>query len=392
MLIIGLMSGTSADGIDAALCDISGSPPQLSARIVKTLGIGYPPDVQARILRACQPSTGQVDELCRLNAALGEQFADTALRLIADAGLKPDDIDLIGSHGQTVWHDVDTSGQVTSTLQIGEASVIAERTGITTIHNFRPRDVAAGGQGAPLTGYADWLLLRHAAHWRAVQNIGGMGNVTLLPPLSDTESAPIAFDTGPGNALIDGAVTIVTDGMMRYDYNGQIAQDGCVDSQWLESMMNHPYFERQPPKTTGRELFGAGRAAQLVDEGRGRGLSDADIVATITALTAASIAEALQRFAPQPVGEIIIGGGGVRNPALMRMLRDLLHPIPVRTHEDIGMDSDFKEALVFALLAHETWHTRPGAHPSITGARHASILGQITPGENYRDLIRRTWR
>ncbi|PJF25326.1 MAG: anhydro-N-acetylmuramic acid kinase [Phototrophicales bacterium] len=353
--------------------------------------MGYPPDMRARILRACQSSTGHVDELCRLNVALGEQFADATLRLIAESGLRVDDVDLIGSHGQTVWHDVDASGQVTSTLQIGEASVIAERTGITTIHNFRPRDVAAGGQGAPLTGYADWLLLRHAAHWRAVQNIGGMGNVTLLPPLSDSESVPIAFDTGPGNALIDGAVNIVTDGMMPCDYNGRIARDGRVDSRWLEAMMSHPYFERQPPKTTGRELFGTDRAAQLVAEGQRRGLSDADIIATITALTAASIADALQRFAPQPVGEIIIGGGGVRNPALMEMLRDFLSPIEVKTHEYIGIDSDFKEALVFALLAHETWHARHGAHPSITGARHASILGQITPGKNYRNLIRRTW-
>ncbi len=392
MLIIGLMSGTSADGIDAALCDISGKPPRLSARIVKTLGISYPPEMQARILRACQPSTGQVDELCRLNAALGEQFADAALRVIAAADLRPEDVALIGSHGQTVWHDVDTAGQVTSTLQLGEASVIAERTGITTIHNFRTRDVASGGQGAPLTGYADWLLLRHAEHWRAVQNIGGMGNVTVLPPLSETQSAPIAFDTGPGNALVDGAVTRVTDGMMRCDYNGHIAQGGQIDSNWLDAMMEHPYFKRQPPKTTGRELFGADQAARLVAEGRERGLSDADIIATITALTAASITDALRRFTPHPVGEIIIGGGGVHNPALMKMLRHFLSPIPVKTYEDIGMDSDFKEALVFALLAHETWHARPGAHPSITGARHASILGQITPGENYRDLIWRTWR
>lgn len=392
MLIIGMMSGTSADGIDAALCEIYGEPPQLSARIGRTLGIGYPPDVQARILAACQPSTGHVDEICRLSAAMGEQFADAALRLIQESGLKPDDIDLIGSHGQTIWHDVSPTGQVTSTFQIGEAAVIAERTGITTIHNFRPRDVASGGQGAPLTGYADWLLLRHPEHWRAVQNIGGMGNVTLLPPLSDDQSAPTAFDTGPGNALIDGAVTIVTDGMMRYDYNATIAQDGRVDSHWLETLMTHPYFERQPPKTTGRELFGADQAAQLVAEGRARGLSDADIVATITALSAASITDALQRFAPHPVREMIVGGGGVRNPALMRMLRDFLSPVDVKSHEDIGMDSDFKEALVFALLAHESWHARPGAHPSITGARHPSILGQITPGANYVKLIRQTWR
>ena len=217
MLIVGLMSGTSADGIDAALCEISGAPPHLEARIVHGISYAYPDGFQARILAASQPDSGRVDELCKLNFALGELFADATLRVIAESGRTPQEVDLVGSHGQTVWHNVEPDNTVGSTLQITEASIIAERTGITTISNFRPRDIAAGGQGAPLTAYVDWLLLRHPIKWRAVQNIGGIGNVTFLPPLSDTTSAPRAFDTGPGNALINSMIVQLTGGAQAFD-------------------------------------------------------------------------------------------------------------------------------------------------------------------------------
>jgi anhydro-N-acetylmuramic acid kinase len=391
MLIVGLMSGTSADGIDAALCEISGSPPHLHAQIIHAITYAYPAGFQQRILDACLPEHSRVDRLCQLNADLGDLFASAVLQVIGEAGMSPAAVGLIGSHGQTVWHHVLPDGRVSATLQIGEAALIAERSGITTISNFRPRDVAAGGQGAPLTGYADWLLLRHPTGWRAVQNIGGMGNVTFLPPLSDSISAPLAFDTGPGNALIDGAVSRITGGTLTYDRDGLIAAGGRVDQDWLASLLDHPYYRRLPPKTTGRELFGAGLAIWLVEEGRLRGLDDAGIVATLTALTAASIADAYRQFAPSPVQDVILGGGGARNPTLIKMLRDYLHPAAVLKHEDIGLDSDNKEALVFALLAHETWHARPGTHPALTGARHAAVLGQIIPGQNYADLIRQTW-
>jgi len=391
MKIIGLISGTSADAIDAALCEIEGEPPHIRARILAALTVAYPDGFQARIHAACMPAHSRVDELCQLNADLGEQFAQAALRVIAQAGLEPGDIDLIGSHGQTVWHMVEPGGRVTSTLQLTEASIIAERTAITTVSNFRPRDVAAGGQGAPLTSYADWLLLRHPEHWRAVRDLGGIANVTFLPPIADTSSDPLALDTGPSNALIDGAVTEITGGVQHFDHDGQMAAQGRVDDEWLCALLAHPYYQRRPPKTTGRELFGAEMAAQLVQEGRARGLTDADIVATLTMLTAATIEDAYRRFAPGPVAEIILGGGGSRNPELVRLLRARFDPVPVRSHEDIGLDSDNKEALVFALLAHETWHHRPGVHPALTGAQHASVLGQITPGANYADLIRRTW-
>ena len=221
MLIVGLMSGTSADGIDAAVCEITGEPPALQARILHAIAYPYPDGFQARILAASQADTGRVNEVCQLNFALGELFADAALSVIAGSGRKPDAIDLIGSHGQTFWHHVEPDGRVSATLQLTEAAVLAERTGVTIVSNFRPRDVAAGGQGAPLTAYVDWLLLRHPTQWRAVQNIGGIGNVTFLPPLSDTTSRPLAFDTGPGNALIDSLMVLLTDGVRAYDENAQ---------------------------------------------------------------------------------------------------------------------------------------------------------------------------
>jgi anhydro-N-acetylmuramic acid kinase len=391
MKIIGLISGTSADAIDAALCEISGTPEHIQARIVAALTVPYPAGMQLRIHDTCLPKHSRVDEICKLNAELGEHFAQAALQVIAAAGLTAADVDLIGSHGQTVWHQIEPDGRASATLQLTEGSVIAERTGITTLCNFRPRDIAAGGQGAPLTSFADWLLLRHPDHWRAVQNLGGIGNVTFLPPLSDSMSAPLAFDTGPSNALIDTAVTLITQGAERFDRDGRMGAAGRVDQDWLAALLRHPYYAMQPPKTTGRELFGGIMGDELVAEGRARKLDHADIIATLTALSAASIADAYRRFAPAPIMDVILGGGGTRNPTLVGMLRDRLYPAVVATHESVGLDSDNKEALVFALLAHETWHARPGMHPALTGASHPVVLGQITPGDNFAALIRKTW-
>ncbi|MBZ0277431.1 MAG: anhydro-N-acetylmuramic acid kinase [Anaerolineae bacterium] len=391
MIIVGLMSGTSADGIDAALCEITGEPPQLQARIIHALTEPYTRDQRQRILNGCDPQASRVDALCQLHFELGTWCADAVEKVITQAGMKPADVDLVGAHGHTFWHHVLPDGHVGATLQLTEAAVIAERTGITTINNLRARDVAAGGQGAPLTGYADWLLLRHPTHWRAIQNIGGMGNVTFLPPLNDTQHMPIAFDTGPGNALMDIAAQALSDGAFTYDKDGHMAAGGRVDEEWLEKHLQHPYYARELPKTTGRELFGTAMALELVAEGKQRGLRADDIMATITMLTAGSIADAYRRFAPGQIQEVILGGGGARNPALVTALAALLSPASVKTHEDIGLDSDFKEALVFALLAYESWHGRPGQHPSLTGANHPVILGQITPGNNYAALLRRTW-
>lgn len=389
MLVLGLMSGTSADGVDVAICDIRGAPGNLTAELLHGATYEYDPPMRQRILNCCDPVESHVDQIAALHVDLAEVFARRALESIDQAGLTPSQIDLIGSHGQTLWHNVLPSGQVSASLQIVEPALIAERTGITTISNFRARDIAAGGQGAPLTGYIDWLLLRHPRHWRAIQNIGGMGNVTFLPPLSDDSSAPIAFDTGPGNALLDIAVAQLTGGALNYDRDGELAGQGRVNEDWLDELLGHPYYARDYPKTTGRETFGTAAALDLLAEAGRRDISSAEVIATLTALTATNIADAYQRFAPAPIQEVILGGGGRHNPVMVGLLRQLLAPAQVLTHEGIGMDSDFKEALVFAVLAYETWHGRPASLPALTGAQHASVLGQITPGDNYADLLGR---
>ena len=231
------------------------------------ISYAYPDGFQARILSASQPDSGRVDELCKLNFALGELFADATLRVIAESGRTPQEVDLVGSHGQTVWHNVEPDDSVGSTLQITEASIIAERTGITTISNFRPRDIAAGGQGAPLTAYVDWLLLRHPTKWRAVQNIGGIGNVTFLPPLSDTTSAPRAFDTGPGNALIDSMIVLLTGGAQAFDQDANFARRGRIDEEWLQELLAHPYYQAKPPEDDRARVIQQSDGAAL-DRGR----------------------------------------------------------------------------------------------------------------------------
>ncbi|XWX03152.1 anhydro-N-acetylmuramic acid kinase [Aggregatilineales bacterium SYSU G02658] len=385
MKVVGLMSGTSADGIDAALCEISGAPPTLSARVLHGRTFPYDAALRQRILEACQPETSSSAALCALNVELGAAFAQAVLDLLREAELDVSAVDLIASHGQTVWHEV-RAGRVYGTLQLGEACVIAEQTGVTTIHNFRARDVAAGGHGAPLTAYVDWLLLRHPTRWRAVQNIGGMGNVSCLPPLSEPSAPLSAFDTGPGNALIDAATDALTEGQHRYDPDGQFAAQGRVDAGWLTALMQHPYLHQPPPKTTGRELFGTAQARALVAEGRSRGLGWRDILATLTAFTAHSIAHAYRAHLPHAVDEIVLSGGGQHNRTLVNMLAQAADA-PVLTHEALGLSGDLKEALVFAVLAYETWHGRPATLPSQTGARHPSLLGQITPSANYEALL-----
>ncbi len=391
MLIIGLMSGTSADGVDAALFEIEGAPGNLKTGLIHGRTYAYEPAMRESILQCCDADRSRVNKIAELNVSLAGVFADSAMRLIAEASVSREDVDLIGSHGQTIWHNVRPDGQVSASLQIVEAAILAEVTGITTISNFRARDIALGGQGAPLTSYVDWLLLRHPRYWRAIQNIGGMGNVTFLPPLSKERDRPIAFDTGPGNALLDAAVSHFSDGELTYDHAGEIAKRGRMNEEWLEVLLQHPYYQRGYPKTTGRETFGTAAALDLVAQATARGLGETEIVATLTALTASNIAEAYRRFAPAPIQEVIIGGGGRHNPVMVAMLRDLLAPARVLTHEDIGMNSDFKEALVFAVLAYESWHGRPGTLPAFTGASGAVVLGQITPGANFSQLLRQSW-
>jgi anhydro-N-acetylmuramic acid kinase len=389
MLVIGLMSGTSADGVDVALCDITGAPDLLNAGIIAGETFPYDARLRQRILDSCDRQTSRIDQIAQLNVDIAEAFVIAINAFCEQHQINLADVDLIGSHGQTVWHNVLADGRVSASLQIGEASVLAERTGITTISNMRARDIAAGGQGAPLTGYVDWLLLRHPEHWRAIQNIGGMGNVTFLPPLNNREHQPIAFDTGPGNALIDTAMAHFTDNKLTYDKDGEFASQGRINEDCLSELLQHAYFQRGYPKTTGRELFGTEAALSLIKQAQSRGLNQYDITATLTALTATNIADAYQRFAPARIDEVILGGGGQHNPVMVNLIKEFVAPAIVRTHEDLGISSDYKEALVFAVLAYETWHGRPGTLPSLTGADHATILGQITPGANYETLLQK---
>lgn len=376
MIVVGLISGTSADGTEAAVVDIQGTPPALAWTLLHHVHIRHPESLRDDILACVRPEHGTVDRLCALNIRLGEAFAQAALQAIARAGLHVTQVDLIGSHGQTLWHI--PSGPNASTLQLGEPAVIAERTGITTISSFRARDMAAGGQGAPLVSFLDVLFLSHPTLTRAAQNIGGIGNVTYLPPAGT--GMPFAFDTGPGNMLIDYSASRATQGRWAYDHDGELASQGHVDPELLAELMGEPYLREPPPKTTGRELFGSQFGARLWDRANARGLTDYDIVATATAYTAHSIARAYADFFPQRVDDVVVSGGGAQNPVLMHMLSDLLAPAHVSRSDEFGLGVEAKEAIAFAVLAYETWFHRPGNLPSATGAHHPVIVGQITPG------------
>jgi anhydro-N-acetylmuramic acid kinase len=380
MLVVGMISGTSADAIEAVLVEVTGAPPSLGQRSVAGITVPIAPALQRRI-HAIAADQGGIEAITHLDVELGEAFAQAALDVIAEAGLSPEDVGLIGSHGQTVWHAVRPEGSVVGTIQIGNAAVIAERTGITTVSALRSRDIAAGGQGAPLVAYVDSLLLRHPTRSRAVQNLGGIGNVAWLPALGDRDARMLAFDTGPANVLIDVVMGLVSDGAMTFDADGAMAASGTVDEAWVERLLEHPYFDLRPPKTTGRELFSPAMGAELLAEGRARELTDADVIATLTAYSAASVAEQYRRFLSAVPDEVIAAGGGTRNPVLMAELRRRLPAeSALTTIDELGIASHQKEALAMAVIAYETWHGRPGTIPELTGARHATVAGSITPG------------
>jgi anhydro-N-acetylmuramic acid kinase len=376
------MSGTSADGLDAVLAEISGSGRGLRARVRAHIHQPFSPALRRRILHTCLHGT--VAEVCELNFLLGEYFARAALAVIRRGKCTARDVAGIGSHGQTVHHL--PNAPTPSTLQIGEPAVIAERTGITTVADFRVRDMAAGGQGAPLVPYADWALFTDEARPRIVQNIGGIGNLTFLPPRARLEDV-LAFDTGPGNMVMDGAMAALTGGRQGFDRDGRWAARGQVSEKLLAEMMAHPFLRRRPPKTTGREEFGEGFVRRMLASARRQRLRAEDILATATAFTAASIVEAYRRFvfprlqrAELGCLQIILGGGGARNPTLRRMLTERLGVGELLTHEDFGIANAAKEALAFAILAHETLRGQPSNVPSATGARRAVVLGKIVPG------------
>jgi len=377
------MSGTSFDGVDAALVAIRGRGLATRVELLAFHTMAYPAAVRRLVAEVSAPPSGTVDRVCQANVVLGELIAEAAMAVAEQAGVPLGRIDLIGSHGQTIHHLPEPTAvagrRVASTLQIAEPSVIAERTGATTVADFRPRDMACGGQGAPLVPYVDYLLFRHRARGRLVLNIGGIANVTYLPPRCRAADV-VAFDTGPGNMLLDALTARLTGGRRRFDRGGAMASRGAVSKPLLRGLLRHPYLRREPPKSTGRETFGAAFAHQVL--ARAKGLSPPDILATAAAFTADSIHGAAERFVRPlgPLDEVIASGGGCHNRAVMARLADRLDPVPVHTSGDLGLPVDAKEAVAFAILAHETMAGRPGSLPSATGARRAAVLGKIVPG------------
>ena len=384
MKVIGLISGTSSDGVDAALVEIKKRSGRCRIELISFDVYPYPGSVQKKLIDLASGLPQSVANLCHLNFYIGELFADAARRIARKGRTALSKVDLIGSHGQTVQHlpvpKWEGIWPIRSTLQIGEPSVIAERTGITTVADFRPRDMAAGGEGAPLTPYLHYLLFSNSKQSRAIVNIGGISNVTYLKAGASLEET-LAFDMGPGNMLIDGLVRAVTGGRKEIDRGGKMARRGKVDAALLSELMRHPFIQRKPPKSTGREVFGLQMVTSLL-QAQTRRLAPEDLIATATAFTASAISENIQRFIIKrgDLTEVIVGGGGVKNPVLMARISELLSPVSVKPFEAVGHESRAIEAMTFALLAYQTFHLQPTNIPTVTGARRPVLLGKIIPG------------
>lgn len=403
----GLLSGTSMDGADVIFLELRGSlrgvldgarpgtperrhgedasesaPFEWRVRSARTHP--WPLALREEIREGCRVGTARA--LARLHVRLGEAFGEAALRVMEEAGIAPDEVVAIGSHGQTLWHQPPAGGKRGASLQLGDPATLAEQTGIPVVSDFRARDVAAGGHGAPLVPWADRVLLHRPGTGRALQNLGGMGNVTYLPPDGDP-SGIVAFDSGPGVALLDGAVRRATRGRLPWDVDGEMAARGREDPELLEELLGDPFFSQSPPRSTGRERFGESFLDDLV--GRvGPESADEwdDLLATLTALTAESVARAYRDFLPMGgMDEVVLTGGGARNDTLAARIARALDPLPVRTGtEALGIDPDAREAAAFALLAWAHLEGVPGNLPSATGARGPRVLGSYTPGAPER--------
>jgi anhydro-N-acetylmuramic acid kinase len=383
MLVLGLMSGTSADGIDVALSRISGAPPRLHAKLLGHTSSKFPAALRKEILRVAEQQPIAAGELSQLNFRLGEVFADAALAACRKFRVSLKRISLIGSHGQTIFHQGTPApyfGRATaSTLQIGEPSVIAARTGITTIGDFRPADIALGGQGAPLVPYADFLLYRHEKLGRVSLNLGGIANITAIPAAANPQQI-LAFDTGPANMVIDALVSHFTRGRQRFDKDARLAQTGRSIPALLDELMRDPYLKLAPPKSTGREYYGHVYLQKVLALGKKYRAKSADLICAATIFTALSIVDALHRFVlpKTKIHQLIVSGGGAHNPLLLAQLAAALAGIEILPSSQFGIPGDAKEAFAFALLAYETFHCRPGNLPSATGAHAPAILGKIS--------------
>lgn len=378
---VGLISGTSMDGIDAAAVEISEAP-ALQVALRAAISLPYPPAIREGLAALCRPG-GLAIDACRLHMILGELFAEAALAVIAQAGWRPEEVEVIGSHGQTTVSDLDGAAtaygyRAYSTLPLGHPSVIAERTGITVVADFRARDIAAGGRGAPLAPMLDFLLYTLPGRPRALLNLGGIANLTFLPASGDA-AAVIGFDTGPANMPLDLLTRRLTGGTEGFDCGGARATRGRMDSDLLQRLLAHPFVQAPPPKATGSEDFGEAFIDRLLAEAV---MPGEDLLATLAQFSADAVADAIRRWFPggeTPV-DVVASGGGTHNNDLMRRLAASLAPIPLRTLDQVGGDVDAKEAVLFAVLGYLTLRGKPGNLPSVTGAARGVPLGNITPG------------
>jgi anhydro-N-acetylmuramic acid kinase len=422
MLVVGMMSGTSADGIDVALARISGAPPNLNAKLLGHSSFRFPSALRKEVLRVAEQQPISAGELSQLHVRLGHIYADAILAACKNFRVTPSRIGLIGNHGQTIFHQGQPvpylGARTASTLQIGDGSVIAARTGITTVSDFRPADMALGGQGAPLVPFADYVLYRHPKIGRVSLNIGGIANVTVIPAGARPDQV-FAFDTGPGNMLIDALVSHFTHGRQRFDEDARMARNGSINRPLMKALLQDPYLKLKPPKSTGREYYGATYAKKILALARRYNVKRDDLIRTVTTFTAVSVSDALHTFVlpTHKVEEIIVSGGGAQNPVLIEALHVLTltpprklfsgvdrrgavfvsmvipgpgprhkpSPLPkdvtlftIHRSSVFGIPEEGKEAFAFALLAYETVHERPANLPSATGARGPAILGKIS--------------
>ncbi|MGI9102357.1 MAG: anhydro-N-acetylmuramic acid kinase [Terriglobales bacterium] len=381
MIVAGLMSGTSSDGVDVAIVRLEGRGFQTRVKLLQHRAFTYERPVRRAVLSAMNARAARVANLARLNFLLAEVYADAIRATVADAGVR---VELIGCHGQTIYHQGESrpflGRDIACTWQTGEGAILAARTGAPVVSDFRPADMAVLGTGAPLVPFLDYLLYRHPRHGRIVQNIGGIANLTAIPPGASPEQV-IAFDTGPGNMVMDALAERLF--AKPFDRDGHLAARGEINQRLLAQMLRHPFFRRQPPKTAGREEFGREYLVKLLRQAKG--VKKEDLLATATALTARSIAAAATMFlgaggglGQQIFREFIVSGGGARNRTLMAMLREQLPGVKLHTSDDFGLPSEAKEAVAFAVLAYQTWHRLPSNIPAATGAERAAVLGKIS--------------
>ena len=388
-LDIGLMSGTSLDGVDAALVEISGFGSQAIVNFKHFTSNPFPDEIRKILLKVSSGEPVSSGIISNLNVLLGQIFSQAVLKLCSECHLTVNQIDLIGSHGQTIFHQSEPrklwGHTVASSLQIGEAAILVEQTGVTVVSDFRPRDLAAGGTGAPLIPYVDFVLFRDPILGRVLLNLGGIANLTILPPKCQSNQIR-AFDTGPGNMLIDDLTRHFSQGEKQFDAQGQQASSGKIIVPVLENLLSDPFFKKKPPKSAGREQFGQCYTKRIL--AMAELAQEKDIICTATELTVRTIADAIFTNSDNTfeLNQLIVSGGGVHNTYLIQRLKNLLPHLEIMTTDDFKIPSDAKEAIGFAILANETFEINANNVPSATGATHPVVLGKISYGQNYRKL------